>query len=165
MVMRRKIRHRGRSPVVSQIVVAAVLGLLLATVTVMPALAGFDPRQTINAGNIPVFASSADVNNDGKADLLVINDGDGTVGVLLGNDDGTFHAQTAYAVTAIPFSIAVADFNGDHTLDLALVNPGDGTVRLLPGNGDGTFQPQQTITVGAHTGLRCLGRPEPRRQG
>ena len=34
----------------------------------------------------------ADVNHDGNPDLLVANEGTGTVGVLLGNGDGTLPA-------------------------------------------------------------------------
>ena len=35
----------------------------------------------------------ADVNGDGKPDLVVANDGSNTVSVLLGNGDGTFAAR------------------------------------------------------------------------
>ena len=41
---------------------------------------------------------AADVNGDGKEDLIVANWGDNTVGVLLGNGDGTFQTQQAFPV-------------------------------------------------------------------
>ncbi|MGA2005922.1 MAG: Ig-like domain repeat protein, partial [Terriglobales bacterium] len=65
------------------------------------------------------------------------NCSNGSLGVLLGNGDGTF--QPAIITSTPEFSmgqIAVADFNGDGFLDAAI---GSGTVLLL-GNGDGTFQ-------------------------
>ncbi len=68
----------------------------------------------------------ADVNGDGHPDLLVVNYcasssdcSNGTVGVLLGNGDGTFQAAVScnsggyYA-----YSVAVADVNGDGHPDL-----------------------------------------------
>ena len=93
----------------------------------------------------------ADVNGDGKPDLLVANEcatpfssgncfSNGSVGVLLGNGDGTFRAAVSYD-PGRPFtnSIAVADVNGDGTRDVVVGNFGD-SVGVLLGNGDGTFQ-------------------------
>ena len=38
----------------------------------------------------PRSVTTADVNGDGRADLIVANSGDDTVSVLLGIGDGTF---------------------------------------------------------------------------
>jgi len=90
----------------------------------------------------------ADVNGDGNPDLVVANGlNPGTVGVLLGNGDGTFRPAITYdSGGSRPFSVAVADVNGDGKLDLIVANSellagGDGDVGVLLGNGDGTFQP------------------------
>ena len=87
----------------------------------------------------------ADLNGDGKPDLVVANDG--SMSVLLGNGDGTF--QTA-KVTATPpeldtgdGSLAVMDFNDDGKLDVASGAAGV----LLLGNGDGTFQPPLPLGI------------------
>ena len=44
----------------------------------------------------------ADVNGDGKPDLVVANYSGNNVSVLLGNGDGTFAAQQTFAVGANP---------------------------------------------------------------
>jgi hypothetical protein len=91
-----------------------------------------------------------DVNGDGKLDLVVGNkcadsgcqDGLGSVGVLLGNGDGTFQTAKVYDSGGTgDESVAIADLNGDHKLDLVVTNSASSTVSVLLGNGDGSFQP------------------------
>jgi hypothetical protein len=96
----------------------------------------------------------ADVNGDGKPDLVVSHHyqngdlSDGGVSVLLGNGDGTFQAAVGYgAGPGDAEFVAVADVNGDGKPDLAVANcsvnyycNGRGSVSVLVGNGDGTFQ-------------------------
>jgi hypothetical protein len=89
----------------------------------------------------------ADVNGDGKPDLLVANAFG--VGVLLGNGDGTFQTPVNYGSGGgPPWSVAVADVNGDGKPDLVVTNSGNATVGVLLGNGDGTFQGVVTYGTG-----------------
>src|ERR1019366_5290041 len=90
----------------------------------------------------------ADVNGDGKPNLLVSNvftevysDMNGAVGVLLGNGDGTFRAAVTYSSGgAEPRAVGVVDLNGDGKQDLVVSNNSSNTEGVLFGNGDGTFQ-------------------------
>jgi hypothetical protein len=84
-----------------------------------------------------------DFNGDGIPDLAVTEGG--SVGVLLGNGDGTFRPRVDYDA-GYATSLAVGDFNGDGILDVAVANA-YGTVRVLLGNGDGSFQPTRVSYV------------------
>lgn len=88
----------------------------------------------------PLWVAVADVNGDGKPDMVVSNWTPGTVAVLLGNGDGTFRAPVTYpSGGSNPRGIAVEDVNGDGKLDVLVADP-SGSVGVLLGNGDGTFQ-------------------------
>jgi hypothetical protein len=116
----------------------------------------FQPVVTYDSGGVgAVWAAVADVNGDGKPDLLVANQcgtaancSDGSVGVLLGNGDGTFHAATTYDVGYDIYSLAVSDINGDGKLDVMVTSAGNSRVGVLLGNGDGTFRPVVTYNSG-----------------
>ena len=81
----------------------------------------------------------ADLNGDGRPDLVTANSDGNTVSVLLGNGDGTFSVQQTFAVGRSPRAVAVADLNGDGIPDLVVANYNDDTVSVLLGKGDGTF--------------------------
>jgi hypothetical protein len=69
----------------------------------------------------------ADLNRDGKPDLVTGNGG-ATVSVLLGKGDGTFQPRLDYATGQAPFSVAVADLNRDGKSDLVSANSSYGNV-------------------------------------
>lgn len=107
----------------------------------------------------------ADVNGDGKPDIVIANlcatsvcSNDGSVGVLLGNGDGTFRSVVTYdSGGSRSSSVAVADVNGDGKPDVVVANIclagsecGAGTVAVLLGNGDGTFKSPVTYQPGGY---------------
>jgi hypothetical protein len=127
---------------------------------------GFSSIGSYPVGTAPQAVVTADVNGDGKLDLITANEGsfDATTGtsqgagvsVLLGASSttttpgkkgstttttSTFAPANNYAVGPA-YSLAVGDLNGDGKLDI--VTDGGG---VLLGNGDGTF----------HIGPKCAG--------
>jgi hypothetical protein len=104
------------------------------------------PPNTV--GNSPVAQAAGDFNGDRNLDLVTANYGDGTVSVLLGNGDGTFHTQTAYNTALGPLAVVSGDFNGDGNLDLAVADSVSNAISVLLGNGDGTFQEHVDYPVG-----------------
>jgi hypothetical protein len=115
---------------------------------------------TSSGGSTPNSIAVADVNGDGKPDLVVANKGSNSVAVLFGNGDGTFQAAVPYDSGGdLPISAAIADVNRDGKPDLVVTNtcisasscPGFGSVGVLLGNGNGTFQSALTYDPGAYT--------------
>src|SRR5256885_15696527 len=71
-------------------------------------------------GAAPTAVTVADVNADGRPDLITLNSTSvGSVSVLLGNGDGTFQAARVSAAGTAPTSLVVADFDGDGVADAA----------------------------------------------
>ena len=93
------------------------------------------------SGGDASFVEAADLNADGKVDLVVTNYETNNVGVLLGNGNGSFQPVVEYASGGDQASsVTIADLNADGRLDLAVTNYLGGNVSILLGNGNGTFQ-------------------------
>lgn len=76
------------------LVAMAVLVLFLA----LPASAVSFSVTNYTVGTSPNATAVGDFNRDGELDIAVANFDDGTVSILLGYGNGTFHYQGAFAV-------------------------------------------------------------------
>lgn len=121
------------------------------------AIGGFDaPGSPVAVGHSGIVAiAAADVNHNGKMDVVVLNDSGGSAGVtiLLGDGQGGLSpgnfVPLASGVSAS--ALTVADFNGDGAPDLAVTNPNvvANSVTILHGDGSGGFSITQTISEGS----------------
>ena len=115
----------------------------------------FAAKQDFTTGSGPRTVKAADVNGDGKLDLIVANGGSNTVSVLLnttapGATTASFAAQQTFATGSFPQSVTAADMNGDGKPDLIVGNSNSNTVSVLlnttaPGATTPSFAAQQTL--------------------
>jgi FG-GAP-like repeat len=88
--------------------------------------------------SVPPAILTADVNGDGRLDLLQAGTSDG-VAVALGNGDGTFAPAAYYLGEADTNWISLADVDGDGYTDVVTANSCN-SVSVFLGKGDGTFR-------------------------
>lgn len=114
------------------------------------------PYKTGPAGSTPWGVAVADINRDGKPDLVVANSGNNTMAVLIGNGDGTFRDPQPYPVDQTPRDVVAVDLNRDGATDLITANqnapnincptciPGD--INVLLGASPGPQNPNYALT-------------------
>jgi len=99
---------------------------------------------------------AADLNKDGKADIVTTNFEGGNVTILLSDGKGGFREPpgSPFDSNKQPFAIAIGDLNGDGNPDLAIghysgqiTDPSGDRMTILLGIGDGTFRQAWTQLV------------------
>ncbi|MFT3823436.1 MAG: FG-GAP-like repeat-containing protein [Chitinophagaceae bacterium] len=116
----------------------------------------------ITAGAMPVNVTIADINGDGKPDVIVANKDGGTVSVFKNTGTpGSINLLPVgeFAVGASPVGLATGDLNGDNLPDIAVTNQQGNTVSVLKNTGTGgsiTFAAPAMFSTGNTPGKVAL---------
>ena len=91
----------------------------------------------------------ADLDGDGRLDVVRTIFATKEVAVLRGNGDGTLAVVHRFTVGDGPLAVAIGDLDGDGIPDVVTGNKNGGDVSVLRGLGDATFAPERREAVGA----------------
>ena len=116
---------------------------------------GYTASATVAAGTTPLQALAADLNGDGRDDLIVVNQGTfssttdtGNVQVFFSKADGTLQTPVIYPAGSYPAAATLADLNGDKKPDLVVASGNFSySLAILLGGNAGTFQPAQFVVT------------------
>jgi len=113
----------------------------------------YAPPDEYPVGQAPRGLAFGDVNQDGSADLVIANNGGGSVSVLRNKDDGsgTFlaHEEIVLGPAHEPFAVALADLGNDTFPELLVVDENSNLLFVLPNDGTGDFGAPDTYPVDA----------------
>ncbi|OJH41451.1 FG-GAP-like repeat-containing protein [Cystobacter ferrugineus] len=125
---------------------------------------GLSPRPAVAVGSLVHELLVARVDADAALDVVVVRGStDETVGLLLGNGDGTLRPGPDLSPGGVVIHADAGDVNGDGRLDLVFLTlRGEDDfylheVRLLLGRGDGTFAPPVVLSAGDSPTRALLG--------
>jgi hypothetical protein len=109
----------------------------------------FAPAITYAVGGSPTHVAVADVNNDGKPDLISANNNSDTLTVLTNNGSGVFGSNATLNVGSGPsFVLAVTNVDGQGHMALISANSASTNLTVLTNNNSGVFGFKATLNVG-----------------
>jgi VCBS repeat protein len=107
-------------------------------------------RIQLQAGAAPQAVAAADVDGDGRVDLVAAEFGGDRIGVCFANSDGGFEPETwlnTAVTTSGPTSVAVIDVNGDGRRDVVCANEFGNDVVFFFQDDTRTFGHHQRLAI------------------
>ncbi|CAF4279575.1 unnamed protein product, partial [Rotaria magnacalcarata] len=88
-------------------------------------------------GSYPQCITIADLNYDGRLDIIIANGGTDNLGIFLGYGNGTFSDLMIYSTGngSNPSSVAIGDFNSDSYADITVANVDTNSFGIFYGYG------------------------------
>jgi hypothetical protein len=109
---------------------------------------GFAPRQLPLRTGEPWFAAIADLNRDGKPDIVATHHEMSAMTVMIGDGRGGFTEANGspFDFGVSLFQLLIADVDRDATMDIVAIS--GNSIRVLLGDGRGAFKQAASIPVG-----------------
>jgi len=136
-------------------VLAGIAALLALTGVAHAFTLGMRQDYAMSSGVLNV--TIADVNGDGRPDVIATCFNTNQVAVLLGTGGGRFAPAVNYAVPSGPAGVVVVDLNGDGHPDLVVTCQSAGSLATLYGDGNGGFAPPRSYVVGSLPSAIAVG--------
>lgn len=111
-----------------------------------------ETRATLQAGGSKVRGLHiADVDGDGRKDLVLVASQEEQVCILQGEGGGRFAEARCLAAGTTPMDVAVSDVNGDGRQDLLIVGHFSNALTVRLGGAGGAFQEGIPYSLGNHS--------------
>jgi hypothetical protein len=121
--------------------------ILLVGVLAVPQGGAFTPGSPVNVGRGSGTLLLADINGDGRKDLLANHLQSKRLTIHFGDGRGGFTASSPLDFDFDPAGPLLVDFNKDGHLDLAVTQGARDVVHVFKGSGKGTFERTATYAV------------------
>jgi len=119
----------------------------------------FGLKQVLTSGSGPVSVAVGDFTSDGRKDLIIANEYDGTMTLFKGRGAGLFgRGHDIASGLSFPSAVVAGHFDADSFLDFAVTDTGTNQIKFFHGDGTGSFSSGQGDTIGSGPGGESLPR-------
>lgn len=98
----------------------------------------FTNKTNFTAGLRSTSVVTADMNNDGKMDIITVNADSNSLSVFFNQDNGTLFQNKDYNINS-PYVVRCADIDGKNGIDILVTTTDPYTITVLKNNGKGEF--------------------------
>jgi FG-GAP-like repeat len=127
--------------------------LLALTLSVLPHLVTaqvpFALSTSLTNGTFVRSVTTADVNGDGRLDLVSVRGNPSVLYIWTNSANGLFVSNASYSVGSFPYQVIAADVNNDGWPDLITANNSGNSLTVLTNDGHGNYSPSATLNEGS----------------